>query len=151
MRTRSRPGPRPLRLRPPHIPAAFVLAFVALVGSTHTANADGTISALGRLEPAGGVIRVAGPSHAAVVLIELSVEEGQVLEKGDLIARLDSYARHRADVDAKLALLEDAERELRRSQKLQAGRAASASARFLKASLKLMLLRVINSQRRMSS
>jgi HlyD family secretion protein len=100
---------------------------LALFGPT--ARADGTISALGRLEPAGGVIRVAGPSHAAVVLTELRVEVGQVLKKGDIIARLDSYARHRANVDAKLAFLEDAQRELARSQKLQVGRAASAATR----------------------
>ena len=87
------------------------------------------MTALGRLEPRGGVIRVAGPSHVAVVITDLSVQQGDVLEKGQVIARLDSFARHRANVTAKEALLEDAQRELARSSKLQAGRAASIAAR----------------------
>jgi HlyD family secretion protein len=90
---------------------------------------EGKVTALGRLEPRGGVIRVAGPSQAAVVISELFVAEGDVLEKGQVIARLDSHARNRARVQARVAELEEAERELGRSAKLRAGRAASAAAR----------------------
>ena len=90
---------------------------------------SGTVTALGRLEPKGGVIRVAGPSHAAVVITDMHVEEGEVLEKGQVIARLDSYARHQAEVIARRAMLKDAQRELGRSLKLHAGRAASIAAR----------------------
>jgi HlyD family secretion protein len=87
------------------------------------------VTALGRLEPKGGVIRVSGPSHSAVVISEMYVDEGDVLEKGQVIAQLDSYARNHAEVLARRALLEDAERELARSSKLEAGRAASLAAR----------------------
>jgi HlyD family secretion protein len=65
----------------------------------------------------------------AVVITELHVDEGDVLEKGQLIARLDTYARNSATVSARVAELEEAERELARSAKLQAGRAASRAAR----------------------
>lgn len=108
-----------------------LLLVLSLCTAAAPAASDGkaSITALGRLEPQGGVIRIAGPSNATVVIAELAVEEGQVLEKGQLIARLDSFARHRANVAARQAMLEDAERELARSSKLQAGRAASLAAR----------------------
>ena len=101
---------------------AFATAGPARGGS------DG-VTALGRLEPEGGVIRVSGPSHAAVVITELAVEEGDRLEAGQLIARLDHHARQRAVVDRSRAELENAERELARSARLERGRAASESAR----------------------
>ena len=87
------------------------------------------VTALGRLEPRDGVIRVAGPSAAAVVITELLVDEGDSLEQGQLIARLDSHARQRALVARAEAELEDADRELRRSTELHRGRAASEAAR----------------------
>jgi HlyD family secretion protein len=118
---------RPLRgntLRPLLLAALLVPALAQVAQAD-----DGEVTALGRLEPSGGVIRVAGPSHMAVVITELHVAEGDALEKGQLIARLDTYARHRATVSARVAELEEAERELARSAKLQAGRAASQAAR----------------------
>jgi HlyD family secretion protein len=94
------------------------------------AQSEGEITALGRLEPKGGVIRVAGPSsNASTVISEMHVEEGDVLEKGQVIAELDSYARNQAEVLARRAMLQNAEQELSRSSKLQAGRAASVAAR----------------------
>lgn len=113
--------------------SALLVALLTLlplgIAPVSTAGSDDAVTALGRLEPKGGVIRVAGPSHAAVVITEMHVEEGDVLEKGQVIAQLDSYARNRAEVVARRAMLEDAEREKSRSSKLQAGRAASVAAR----------------------
>lgn len=109
---------------------AGALAAAALLASAVPASSEaGSVTALGRLEPAGGVIRVAGPSHVAVVISELFVSEGDQLEKEQVVARLDSHARNRARLQARRAELEDAERELARSSKLQAGRAASLAAR----------------------
>ncbi len=88
-----------------------------------------TVTALGRLEPRDGVIRVAGPSHAAVVITELVVSEGDQLTQGDLIALLDNYAKQSALVARAEAELEDAERELRRSEELRRGSAASEASR----------------------
>lgn len=112
-------------------------AFVSLAGavlllcSPLQAGADSKngVTALGRLEPHDGVIRVSGPSLPAVVITELLVEEGDVLEKGAPIARLDTYKRHRAEVNAMRAKLDGAQKNLERSEKLQAGRASSAAAR----------------------
>ncbi len=108
--------------------ASLALLLIAIAPSA-SSDSGGAVTALGRLEPRGGVIRVAGPSHVAVVITDLSVQEGDVLEKGQVIARLDSFARHRANVAANEAMLEDAKRELARSSKLQEGRAASIAAR----------------------
>lgn len=74
-------------------------------------------------------MRIAGPSAMAVVISELMVDEGDVLEAGQLIARLDSYPHDRALVERERARVEEAEREFARSKQLQAGHAASSSAR----------------------
>lgn len=103
----------------------LLIPLLALEVSAET----GTVTALGRLEPADGVIRVSGPSLPAVVITELFVEEGELLEKGQPIAHLDTYARHRAVVEAMRARLKGTEQELARSQKLQASR-ATAIAKF---------------------
>ena len=87
------------------------------------------VTALGRLEPRDGVTRVAGPSQAAVVIDTLMVDEGDLLESGQLIARLDSYARQSALLSRAEAQVANAERELRRSTELQKGRATSEAAR----------------------
>ncbi len=117
--------PAPIRSIVPSLVCLVLLASIP----THAESSDGEVTALGRLEPRGGVIRVAGPSRAAVVITDLSVEEGDRLEKGQLIARLDDYARNQASVSAREAELQNAMRELARSSKLQAGRAASIAAR----------------------
>jgi len=52
------------------------------------------VSALGRLEPEGGIIRVAAPSTpqaiSGSILAELHVSEGDYVKKGDLLAITDS-------------------------------------------------------------
>ena len=95
------------------------------VCATLAAADPATVTALGRLEPRDGVIRVAGPAQAAVVIAELLVDEGAELEPGRLIARLDSHPRQRALVEKAEAELEDAEREKRRLTQLRVKQAAS--------------------------
>jgi HlyD family secretion protein len=77
-----------------------------------------TITALGRVEPRGGVIRISGPSRVAVVIGRLRVAEGDEVEAGDVLAVLDSYASERAVVERLHAELETAKRELARKRKL---------------------------------
>lgn len=78
------------------------------------------ISALGRIEPAGQVIQVSGPTGERV--LRLLVQEGQQLEKGETIAFLESYPERQAEVKlAASRLLEAqnrfiAERELGKAQ-----------------------------------
>ena len=54
------------------LPAVLHLAVLLLVCEAQaTAAQDGTITALGRLEPKDGVLRVAGPSLPVVVIAAL--------------------------------------------------------------------------------
>lgn len=63
-------------------------------------QADPKISALGRLEPEGEVIRVASPSTLGTSrIVDLLIKEGDTVKKGQIIARLDSYDRAIAALD----------------------------------------------------
>lgn len=85
------------------------------------------VTALGRLEPRGGVIRVSGPARPAVVIAELLVQEGDRVEEGQRLAVLDSYALHRAEVTRLRAELESAKRELARAERLNNNGVASSA------------------------
>lgn len=76
------------------------------------------ISSLGRIEPHNGVIRLAGPSELAVVS-ELLVEEGDHVEKSQVLARLDTYAIKTAEVQRVQVALNHARRVLSRQQELK--------------------------------
>lgn len=82
------------------------------------------IAALGRIEPAGQVIHVSGPTGERI--LRLLVKEGQQLEKGETIAFLESYPERQAEVKlAASRLLEAqnrfiAERELGKAQRQEA-------------------------------
>lgn len=91
------------------------------------ADAEGTVTALGRIQPRGGVIHVAAPSGADVVVREMLVEEGQWVEVGATIAVLDRYAQHQAAVERLRAELDSAKSELGRARSLVTSRTASAS------------------------
>ena len=70
------------------------------------------ITALGRLEPRDGIIRVAGPSHPAVVIGQLLIDVNDRVEAGQTIAVLDNYDAAKAEtarLEAEL-LNTDAER-----------------------------------------
>ena len=82
---------------------------------------DRPVTALGRLEPLGGVIHVAGPSRPGSVIAELKVDEGDDVREGDVLAVLDTLpeaqarvarlSAERADAQAKLAREETLRRE----------------------------------------
>ncbi len=76
------------------------------------------ITALGRIEPRDGVIRISGPSRIAVVIGELRVAEGDVVKIGDVLAVLDSHASEQAVVERTRAELGNAKREVARKRKL---------------------------------
>ena len=64
------------------------------------------VSALGRLEPENGVIRIAGPSRPSAVIAQLLVEEGDRVVVGQPIAVLDSRTEDAAQVARMKANLE---------------------------------------------
>jgi HlyD family secretion protein len=59
------------------------------------------ISSLGRIEPRGGIIQIAGPSDGGAsgsVIKSLTVNEGEWVEKDQILAYLDSYSLREAEV-----------------------------------------------------
>lgn len=91
------------------------------------------IAALGRLEPRGGVTRLAGPPRLAVVIKELRVKEGDYVKTGQVIAVVQGIDLQQADVSRFEAELETAERELKRRESLgQEGRLAETELEAVK-------------------
>jgi len=85
------------------------------------------VSALGRIEPGDGVIRVAGPPRTAVVIEELRVKEGESVQRGQVLAVLLGSAVERAEVSRLAAELANAQRELDRNTALFRKRTLSES------------------------
>jgi HlyD family secretion protein len=85
------------------------------------------VSALARLQPKDGVIRLAGPSRPASVIGELRVEEGQRVAAGDVIAVLDTLAQDEARVARLEAEMRTARAELARNARLYDAGSATAS------------------------
>ncbi|MFB3105997.1 MAG: efflux RND transporter periplasmic adaptor subunit, partial [Pseudomonadales bacterium] len=56
-----------------------------------------SVTSLGRIEPLNGVYQIAGPTDASVVS-KLWVEEGQMVDQGDILATLDTYGLRNAEV-----------------------------------------------------
>ena len=75
-----------------HLPWMLLLSMPALVMAQDSGQQ--AVSALGRLEPDGGIIRIAAPSTPQAVsgsiLAELHVSEGDYVNKGDLLATTGS-------------------------------------------------------------
>lgn len=88
-----------------------------------------SITALGRLEPKDGVIRLAGPSQPSVVLSRLLVDKGDRVRAGQVIAVLDNYEPLEATVARLHAELEYAESERQRHDKLYQNHIVSVSER----------------------
>jgi HlyD family secretion protein len=86
------------------------------------------VTALGRIEPRDGIIRIAGPSRPSVVIAKLLVEEGDRVELGQALAELDSIAADEAAVTKARAMLKNAQAELGRVAPLVAQRIASMDA-----------------------
>jgi HlyD family secretion protein len=87
------------------------------------------VSALGRIEPEDGLIRVAGPSGSTVVIGRLFVDDGDPVRKGQLIATLDTLEELEARVARLEAELANTRRELQRHRVLHNGKAISDSVR----------------------
>ena len=90
-------------------------------------EAGRVISCLGRIEPAGGIVRLSGPTALGAVIMDLKVKEGEWVEEGQEIAMLDSSPVRTAALDALKVELELAESQHRREQKLTRSPATSAS------------------------
>lgn len=109
------PGMITARVRP-----LMVLAWMLLcVGQVH-AQSD-RISCLGRVEPLGGVIILAGPSGTSgrsAVMAEMRVKEGEWVEPEQVLAVLDDYKLRSAEIGRQEALVEDVQVRLKRLQNL---------------------------------
>jgi len=71
------------------------------------------ISALGRLEPQGEVIKVASPSALGTSrIVKLMVKEGDTVKQGQVIAILDSYDRSVAALLQAQSLAQESDRNL---------------------------------------
>ncbi len=64
------------------------------------------VVALGRLEPEGGIVCVGGPMGDRIAC--LAVQEGQTVEKGQELARVESYREREAERDLARSQLEEA-------------------------------------------
>ena len=98
-----------------------MLFILALLVSQNAIAEQRTISSLGRLEPENGVLRLAGPSgggSTGTVMTSLAVAEGDWVEKGQVVARLDSYDLRAAEVARLEAILSNAQSEMVRQQDL---------------------------------
>jgi len=92
-----------------------------------TAQAQ-AVSSLGRIEPHEGIIQIAGPSNAGgsgSVIKSLSVNEGDWVEKDQVIAVLDNYALRETDVARLQAILDNARSEMNRQNNLSRTSATS--------------------------
>jgi len=94
-----------------------------------SAGRPARISALGRLEPRNGVIRVAGPSQFAIVISRLLVEEGASVRAGEVIAILDTFDAHEAAVARLDIEVRNAEEEYHRYAELYRNNIVSVSLR----------------------
>lgn len=104
-------------------------AETAPAGPPPVGAAADRVSALGRLEPEDGVIRVAGPSQPSVVIARLFVDDGDRVKKGQLLATLDTVEMLEASVHRLEAELANARRELARQATLNKSQVLSDSQR----------------------
>lgn len=86
------------------------------------------VTALGRIEPKDGILKIAGPSRPSVVIAKLLVEEGDRVEAGQPIAELDTVSTDEAAVAKARAALRNAEADLGRIRPLIAQRIAAQEA-----------------------
>jgi HlyD family secretion protein len=81
--------------------------------TTNTTEQPRAISALGRLEPQGEVIKVASPSTLGTSrIVKLMVKEGDMVKQGQVIAILDSYDRSVAALLQAQSLAQESDRNL---------------------------------------
>lgn len=102
----------------PGIKPLFILA---LLVSQNVVAEQRVISSLGRLEPENGVVQLAGPSGGGMtgaVMTWLDVAEGDWVDEGQVVARLDSYDLRTAEVARLEAILANARSEMARQEDL---------------------------------
>lgn len=102
-------------------PSLRLIPVFGLVISFCAAAEQHVISSLGRLEPANGVVQLAGPSGGGLtgaVMKSLEVAEGDWVESDQVVARLDSYNLRKAEVARLEAILTNARDEMTRQEDL---------------------------------
>lgn len=95
--------------------------WLAVLLAPFAAAEERAISSLGRLEPENGVVQLAGPSGGGLtgaVIKWLDVAEGDWVEQGQVVARLDSYELRQAEVDRLNAVVTNARSEMARQEDL---------------------------------
>ena len=98
-----------------------LIPLLALVISLCSVAQERVVSSLGRLEPENGVVQLAGPSGGGLtgaVMKSLEVAEGDWVESGQVVARLDSYNLRKAEVARLEAILTNARNEITRQKDL---------------------------------
>ncbi len=97
-----------------HTIRLFLLT-LAWLGSASQVSAADSVSALGRLEPANGVILVSAPltpeSISGAIVSEMRVNTGQDVEQGQLLAIMETAVLSQAHLNEAAAVLELAERQ----------------------------------------
>jgi HlyD family secretion protein len=96
----------------------FRMAAEPVPASASAPTGPGAITALGRLEPRDGAMRIAGPSRASVVVGKLLVDENDVVKAGQTLAILDTHATSEAEVERRRAELANVESDLHRHDPL---------------------------------
>lgn len=102
-------------------PGVKLLFIFAILASQSAIAEPRVISSLGRLEPENGVVQLAGPSGGGLtgaVMTSLAVAEGDWVEQGQVVARLNSYDLRTAEVARLEAILANARNEMARQQDL---------------------------------
>jgi HlyD family secretion protein len=113
---------------------AIGLGFL-LLGSNLLAQEDQAVSALGRLEPVHGIIRVSAASTpravSGAILVELHVDEGDDVSQGQLLAVTDTAGVMAAVAEEARAALAYAQKEVEavRSKSIEACVRADVAAR----------------------
>ena len=98
-----------------------LIPLVGLIVSLGVSAQERVISSLGRLEPENGVVQLAGPSGGGLtgaVMKSLDVAEGDWVDSGQVVARLDSYDLRKAEVARLEAILTNARNEIARQNDL---------------------------------
>ncbi len=95
--------------------AACVCVSITLMTGVAEAR---SVSSLGRIEPLDGVHQLAGPSDLSVVS-ELRVKEGNKVQKGQVLATLDTYQLRMAELKHAEVALDHAKRVLARQEALK--------------------------------
>lgn len=98
-----------------------LLPLLILLLAQHVIAEERVISSLGRIEPENGVLQLAGPSGGGLtgaVMTALEVAEGDWVDSGQVVARLDSYDLRAAEVARLEAILLNARSEISRQKDL---------------------------------